>query len=392
MIQKVVVSNFKSIRDLSLELNALSVLIGPNNAGKTNVLDIFGFLSRFLQGNNQQSADVFFLGNTSNELTIELSGTARSDLKYRYYMSFFERNGEVNSNKEIFEIIIGSSQPTTIFSSESAKQNLRMMIPDTSGRQDSFEVGRNSREIGLKRAAEIAHDRLRQTGKNTVPGHPVLMSLSLAYQAIAGYCRYNLEPSRMRASLQVNEQLSPGDLGQNLAQVLHTLHSKYRRQSFDIIEDQLKSISPGITELVSDLRGNMTSIAIRETHSENLIPSASMPDGILKLIGLLVILNLPNKRPLISIEEPENYIHPYAQNAVAGLIKAYAEEYQLAITTHSPTFLSNFDLSDILVVGKIDGETKAKRPSNTEGLKKLLAEVGMDIGTAWYAGHLEENQ
>ena len=38
MIEQVVIKNYKSIRDLSLPLNRLNVLIGSNGVGKSNFI------------------------------------------------------------------------------------------------------------------------------------------------------------------------------------------------------------------------------------------------------------------------------------------------------------------------------------------------------------------
>ena len=40
MIEQVLIENYKSIKDLSLPLNRLNVLIGSNGAGKSNFISI----------------------------------------------------------------------------------------------------------------------------------------------------------------------------------------------------------------------------------------------------------------------------------------------------------------------------------------------------------------
>jgi predicted ATPase len=43
-LEKLQIQNFKSIRDQTLELGALNVLIGANGAGKSNLVQAFRFL------------------------------------------------------------------------------------------------------------------------------------------------------------------------------------------------------------------------------------------------------------------------------------------------------------------------------------------------------------
>jgi predicted ATPase len=47
-VRKVVIKNYRSIRDASLELGPFTVLAGANGAGKSNVVDVFRFVSEAL--------------------------------------------------------------------------------------------------------------------------------------------------------------------------------------------------------------------------------------------------------------------------------------------------------------------------------------------------------
>src|SRR5712692_10811699 len=44
MITRLQVRNFKSLREIDIQLRAINVLVGPNMAGKSNILDVFRFL------------------------------------------------------------------------------------------------------------------------------------------------------------------------------------------------------------------------------------------------------------------------------------------------------------------------------------------------------------
>ena len=49
MIKRVRIKDYKSLRDVEVELGPLAVLIGPNAAGKSNFLDALQLLSRMVQ-------------------------------------------------------------------------------------------------------------------------------------------------------------------------------------------------------------------------------------------------------------------------------------------------------------------------------------------------------
>ena len=50
MIHSIRIQNFKSLRDVTLRLQDVNLLIGPNNSGKSNVLKALAFLGRYLDG------------------------------------------------------------------------------------------------------------------------------------------------------------------------------------------------------------------------------------------------------------------------------------------------------------------------------------------------------
>lgn len=50
MIHQLRVAGYKSLRLVSVELKSLTVLIGPNAAGKSNLFDAIGLLSRLSYG------------------------------------------------------------------------------------------------------------------------------------------------------------------------------------------------------------------------------------------------------------------------------------------------------------------------------------------------------
>src|SRR5712692_1081599 len=46
MIRRVGIQGYKSLKDVAIELQPLTVIIGPNAAGKSNLFDALGLLSR----------------------------------------------------------------------------------------------------------------------------------------------------------------------------------------------------------------------------------------------------------------------------------------------------------------------------------------------------------
>ena len=63
MITRVVINGYKSLWDVDIELGALTLVIGPNASGKSNLLDALGLLSRMVTGGTITSAFQEHRGN-----------------------------------------------------------------------------------------------------------------------------------------------------------------------------------------------------------------------------------------------------------------------------------------------------------------------------------------
>ncbi len=50
LIKSIEIEGFRSLRHVRLDLRPLNVLIGPNQSGKTNILDALDFLAQAVQG------------------------------------------------------------------------------------------------------------------------------------------------------------------------------------------------------------------------------------------------------------------------------------------------------------------------------------------------------
>ena len=61
MLQKVSIQNFKSLKDVTLELQKVNLLIGPNNSGKSNFLKALEFVASIDNLNKNDKSLKFFL-------------------------------------------------------------------------------------------------------------------------------------------------------------------------------------------------------------------------------------------------------------------------------------------------------------------------------------------
>ncbi len=378
-INKLIVKNYKSLKDFSLELKPFMVFIGPNNAGKSNILDCMQFLSEFGEkGDEGRRAvvkrggfeQIVYDGDIGNAITIELQGSLKIKHKitpYKYHVELIGITfGRLRIAKENFSIK-GLEKPLLEFPVE---KNEVIVRDETGGKISSLGVGGES--LCLNYFDDINH-------------YPILGKFSSEMQ---NWTFLNLLPPLMKEALPIKKELQLRAWGENLPVVLHALQSEYP-DKFEEIEEILKSAIPELKDLTTGLTSHepgKTYVRIKEKNLKLSIPAWGMSDGSLRLLGLLAALYLPKPLPLICIEEPENYVHPRLLELIVDLIKTASERTQIFVTTHSPYFVDLVQPEDLFIVEKKEAQTTVRKAEDKKGIKKALKTLG--LGEMWYSGSL----
>ena len=375
-INQITIKNYKSLQNLTLNLNPFMVFIGPNNAGKSNIFDCLRFLSDFVknEGAARQRGgfeQIVFNGDISQEISLELHGSIKVKDKERHYRYVIELEGDRWGNcfnkREVFKLW------------EDSKQTL-LEFPKEKGMAIAFdETGKQTGSIGA------GIDRSYLSSFSDEDHYPILGHFS---KEVQNWAFFNLLPPLMRASLPVQRELQLQSSGENLPVVLHVLQTEYPKR-FKEIEDILKSALPEVEELATGLTAHeavQTYIRIREKGLKTSIPAWGMSDGTLRLLGHLATLYLPQPPPLVCFEEPENYVHPRLLELIVDLLKYPYSETQVLVTTHSPYLIDRLEPEDLMIVEKKEGKTEVKGVDDIKEIKKVLKTL--TLGEMWYSGDL----
>ncbi len=163
------------------------------------------------------------------------------------------------------------------------------------------------------------------------------------------------------------------------------------RDAWEELETLLRSVLPSFESLGVRPRGRGMAIGvIRERGVKEELTLADLSDGTLRLLCLLALAVSPNLPPLVCIDEPETGLHPRVLPVLAGALRLASARSQILITTHSPYFLSQFELTDIAVMRKEDGHAVFVRPATSSALRREVEEIGGDaIGRLFLSEELE---
>jgi predicted ATPase len=350
------VQGFKSLFDIEIELAPLVVLIGPNAAGKSNMLESFLLLSRLVTEQTLAAAleppmrgyplEAFSLQETGlegllqqdrAELTLEadvrparLGGrTSPSPLRYRVSVRTHPKTGSLAVADEYLARLTRKA--------DRIKQKPRI---ERSG--DSLLV-RQLGEAGAPRHEPLGLNHTlasnRQfTGEHRYPDFDRLRGELSAWQT------YYLDPRvAMRAPQPPREVNDIGPRGEWIAPFLYRLkEDKAHGKQFRAIGRALRSAIPSIEGLDVDLdpRRGTLDIIIRQNGTS--FSSRVISEGTLRVLALCCIAGNPSPGELVAFEEPESGVHPRRIEVIANLLASMAAQgrSQVMVTTHSPTFIA----------------------------------------------------
>jgi predicted ATPase len=335
-LQRLRIEGFRSLRELELNLENLTVLIGANGSGKSNFISFFNMLSFMLSGDLQTY--------------IARKGAATSILHYGpkktpILRAELEFEGPRGTNKYGFSLEFASPD-RLIFRDE----HVVFQLPNESIPYEST-LGSGQAETGLLRLAATDESLSGQVAR-------VFISRLRGLQVY--HFHDTSETAYIRTSQDISRNHSLMGNGGNLASVLHMLRESWPGH-FNKIVSTVRLAVPYLKDmiLVSDQRNpNGILLRWRDRNPDYEFGPHQLSDGSLRAIAIITALLQPEKMlpTVIFIDEPELGLHPGAIGVVASLIKAAAAKRQVIISTQSPRLMAEFAPEDVVVVERDEDE------------------------------------
>jgi len=349
------VQGFKSLLDVELELAPLVVLMGPNAAGKSNLLEALLLLSRLAMEQTLSAA----LSPPLRGYPLEAFSLPPGGL---------EGLLQVDQTELSLEAEVQPAKVSRKVAPEPLRYRVAVHIQPKSGTLEVAEeyLVRLKRDGNPKQKPriEVAGDHLlvRQLGEPGQPRHePLGLNHTLVSnrqfsgehrypdfdrvrEELSAWQTYYLDPRiAMREPQPPREVSDIGPRGEWIAPFLYRLkESEAHRKYFHAIGRALKSAIPTIEDLDVDLdpRRGTLDIVIRQDGTP--YSSRVVSEGTLRVLALCCLAGNPWPGELIAFEEPENGVHPRRIEVIADLLASMAEQgrSQVVVTTHSPTLIT----------------------------------------------------
>ncbi|MBE6842625.1 MAG: DUF2813 domain-containing protein [Ruminococcus sp.] len=331
-LSKIVIKGYKSIKNCSLDLNNVNVLIGSNGAGKSNFISSFSLLQNILNKNLQLSVQqsglnsMFYNGRKETE---EI---------------FFE--AQFNNNSYGF-CLIPTDDNRIIFKKEfysfNGCETLVCSAHDESKWENNLsdEIDNHVKPILKKQNWRVYHFHDTSRTAKVKQEHNISNSKSLMFDA------------------------------SNLAAFLYRLKNNFHK-NYDEIVETIRLIAPYFDDFMLEPQdGNKEHIILKwhQRGCEDVFNASQLSDGTLRFICLATLLLQPdNLQPeTIIIDEPELGLHPYAIIIFSEMVKQISAKKQIIISTQSVELLNEFNVEDVIVVNKdTDGASCFERLNKTE--------------------------
>ena len=389
MIKELKLKNWKSFEDSTLYVDPLTILIGTNASGKSNLLDAFLFLNRVSAGvgifqaingdvnlpllrggmewvcrkpGTRFSLGILVDGVKSTqeyryELTVQINGTKAEVFKEELTLLTHGKGEWPPKEKNLFvtrlEESTGPAIPTYFFTG----------IKGQSRREDlnrSHTILSQTETINLRNEVKEGAKIVLAQLKNIFVFDPI--------------------PSHMRNYSSFSETLLAD--GSNIAGVLGGIEGKSKQEIEETLTQYLKKLPErDIKRVWAEPVGKFKTDAMLyceegwEDTGSHEIDARGMSDGTLRYLAIVTALLTSEPKSLLVIEEVDNGLHPSRAHFLIEMLKALGRERSIdvIVTTHNPALLdaAGTKMVPFIAVAHRDTLTGISRLTQLEDIRQL---------------------
>jgi predicted ATPase len=401
-IKTIHVNNFKSFKEMQVDLGKFNILIGANASGKSNFIRVFEFLRDIarhglenaisLQGGTEYLTNLNI--GTAENLSMQVVSSQKRDGGW-----FPIFRSKVSENY----LVAARLETTSTFSIMFPKKGPEFEVVDdrlTLKGEFSTLEGDGLKHYGPGEVL-IFRDGNKMSAKATLPAGlslddyeipawlfeetvfprslilthpPLLIGPNFEDMAI-----YDFDPKLPKKGTPITGKAELEEDGSNLAIVLKNIiaDGDRKRKLENLVGDLLPFVAGVEVEKFAD---KSLLFSLRETYAEKQsLPASLISDGTINVTALVAALYF-EKKPVAIIEEPERNIHPSLISKIVAMMKEASRGKQIIVTTHNPEVVRHADIADVLLVSRNgEGFSTISRPSENKDVQVFLQnETGLE--------------
>ena len=339
MIERVQFQKFKALKDVSLDLSRLTVLVGPNGSGKTSVLEGMKYLDNACECN----PDVVF-GGVPDISGLFCGGT------FDFMTLCWIADGET---------IRVAAGPATLMSSQGRSFDECLGPCHRIGAVDGVKVG-----VGC--SSEVFPLLIRL-------GMEALLRLEARNISAPSYSAESVPTAKadgsglpsLLAHLASTEPETLDRILASLSEIVPNVRAlRFPRAAVKRTETEVITVDgkPFTHRAEKEYWGNSIEFDMENAAG---IPASMVSEGTLLVLGLLTVILGPSRPRLLLLDDIDRALHPKAQGDLIALLRklmAKFPEMQIVATSHSPYLLDHLQPEEVrLTTLKDDGTVAAGR-------------------------------
>jgi predicted ATPase len=417
-LKSLCISNFKSFKQSSIDFSNLTVIIGANSSGKSNLISALKFIQDVIDFGLKEAISIqggkefvqnFSIGDSKNtefkltfsikeaySFTKEVNGQCfMIEPKEAYY--FFSLKPMKNKKEEFLvreeiSALVNMKKVENTSDPEyyEIKENLGQFTINISKLADgSLDFFSDPQPLPVSMDDIIPFLTYKTGAYREKPVKDDLflrdtMIFSPAFSLISSFIGtikfYNIDPKLSKKPCQITGSKSLNADGSNLAVVLKDILSNPSRKKrfLTIVQDTLPFIDGASVHKLDD---NSLFFYQRETYTGKLLPAFLCSDGTIDVFTFIVALFFSYEDLMIA-EEPERNIHPYLISKIVEMMIDVSSRFdkQIIVTTHNPLFVKNAGIRNLLFIQRdSEGFSEAFKPEEKEQVKEFLKDkIGIE--------------
>lgn len=375
-LSRVSVRKYRSIdKAADFALGDFTVLVGPNNQGKSNllraavlameVIEGWSALPRSVQAGREVPIE-FVLRDTHRGNWRGRRGGAGKDVGYNWELDFplfaRERRGSQRSTVVNLDFELSSEEQVAFRDETGVSINQKLPLKVSLKEQTvTLTIPKQGRGPHKEKAREIAKFLTDRVTLLYIPAvRTGATALGIAEEILASRRRQLLRSPEYAEVLKQLEQLDQtvvADVG-------------------SVVQKTLTRFIPGTESVQLEVRAFSRVSSLEDIFINDgvLTPIAAKGDGIQSLVALALTMewtqstNHPDKQLIIAVEEPESHLHPGAVHELRQVLQSIAESQQVIVTTHSQALVNRRNLRQNVIVS----ERSAQPAKSLDALRTAL--------------------
>ncbi|HAI67871.1 MAG TPA: hypothetical protein DCM38_00370 [Gammaproteobacteria bacterium] len=426
MIRRIKVSQYRCFESLDIELTQHQILAGSNGSGKSTLLDIPTLFGELLATHDINA--VFFeiaanqnYARASNpvELIHQLQGNTFSlslevqipaQIQHQLFNSLEKTEEHINSPAPfqmerihyhlMFEIIDNEKLqiaqeyccllPNAAQSPFIKDGNCPLLITENGFPVIRRHKNDNSTTFQAEGQTQTFNFTIQPTqlALSSMPADHRFFLATLWFREYLqqNTCLYQPQGANLRQASPPRYRTGLNPKGRGLPWQILSL-KKNQPEEFEEWLQLVQLALPSIQQIQAIVREDDRH-AYLKVHYQNgiALPSSGLSDGTLSILALTILPYVNSKPQLITLEEPENGIHPSAIEAILQAIRA-VDNAQIWLTTHSPIVLAHTHLENMLCM-RLNEDNRVDVVSGNKHPRLKAWQGGIDLGTLFAAGVL----